>query len=525
MRTFNTTAVCIPSKHYMVDLTSRLEQIKTMIDAGQYFVVNRARQYGKTTLFAALYRFLKDKYTVVSLDFQAISGASFETEGAFISSFSRILLRRSGDSLPDTIQVRLRKLMEKERPVLDELFAILSDWCGISDKPVVLLIDEVDSATNNQVFLDFLAQLRLGYIDREFSPAFQSVILAGVTDIKNLKHKLRPDEASKFNSPWNIASDFRVKMSFDTADIAGMLNEYEADHHTGMDVNAVAQAIEDFTSGYPFLVSRICQLIDTNLIGSPRFETPALAWTPEGVSETERRILLERNTLFESLMGKVQGSEELSGMLKHILFSGDDIPFNPYNIAMADGEMYGFLTNDNGITRVTNRIFESVLYDYFLNSNESRKDDMYLFASRSKNQFIERNHLDMDKVLERFVASFNDIYGDHYEEFNEEEGRRRFLLYVRPIINGTGNYYIEARTRNNERMDVVIDYLGERFVVELKIWHGNAYNERGEDQLAAYLDYYHIDKGYMLSYNFNQKKTVGVHTVPVGEKTLVEAVV
>ena len=120
MRTFNTTAVCIPSKHYMVDLTSRLEQIKTMIDAGQYFVVNRARQYGKTTLFAALYRFLKDEYTVVSLDFQALSGASFETEGAFISSFSRILHRRTGDSLPETIQVRLRKLMEKERPVLDE---------------------------------------------------------------------------------------------------------------------------------------------------------------------------------------------------------------------------------------------------------------------------------------------------------------------------------------------------------------------------------------------------------------------
>ena len=74
-------------------------------------------------------------------------------------------------------------------------------------------------------------------------------------------------------------------------------------------------------------------------------------------------------------------------------------------------------------------------------------------------------------------------------------------------------------------MDVVIDYLGERFVVELKIWRGNAYNERDEDQLAAYLDYYHLDRGYMLSYNFNRKKTVGVRTVPVGGKTLVEAVV
>ena len=32
-------------------------------------------------------------------------------------------------------------------------------------------------------------------------------------------------------------------------------------------------------------------------------------------------------------------------------------------------------------------------------------------------------YVDMDKVLERFVISFNDIYGDHYEEFNEEAGR------------------------------------------------------------------------------------------------------
>ena len=66
--------------------------------------------------------------------------------------------------------------------------------------------------------------------------------------------------------------------------------------------------------------------------------------------------------------------------------------------------------------------------------------------------------------------------------------------------------YIEARTRNNERMDVVIDYLGERFVVELKTWRGNAYNERGEEQLSTYLDYYHLDKDYMLSYNFNKKR-------------------
>ena len=100
-----------------------------------------------------------------------------------------------------------------------------------------------------------------------------------------------------------------------------------------------------------------------------------------------------------------------------------------------------------------------------------------------------------------------------------------FLLYLRPIINGTGNYYIEAETRDLRRTDVIVDYLGEQFIVELKIWHGSEYNERGEQQLADYLDYYHKDKGYMIIFNFNKKKEVGVKTIMIGKKTVVEAVV
>lgn len=70
-----------------------------------------------------------------------------------------------------------------------------------------------------------------------------------------------------------------------------------------------------------------------------------------------------------------------------------------------------------------------------------------------------------------------------------------------------------------------MDYLGEQFINEMKIWHGNEYNERGEEQLAGYLDYYHKEKGYMLSFNFNQNKEIGVREIKVGNKTIVEAVV
>lgn len=99
------------------------------------------------------------------------------------------------------------------------------------------------------------------------------------------------------------------------------------------------------------------------------------------------------------------------------------------------------------------------------------------------------------------------------------------MLYLKPIINGVGNYYIEARTRNMERTDVIVDYRGEQFVVELKIWRGNAYKERGERQLSDYLDYYHLRKGYMLSFNFNKNKLPGVKEIRLGDKVLVEAVV
>ena len=74
-------------------------------------------------------------------------------------------------------------------------------------------------------------------------------------------------------------------------------------------------------------------------------------------------------------------------------------------------------------------------------------------------------------------------------------------------------------------MDLVIYYRGEQSIIEMKVWRGNAYNQRGEQQLTDYLDYFHLKKGYMLSFNFNQKKDIGVKEIVLGDKVLVEAVV
>lgn len=111
------------------------------------------------------------------------------------------------------------------------------------------------------------------------------------------------------------------------------------------------------------------------------------------------------------------------------------------------------------------------------------------------------------------------------EKFLEEEGRQYFLLYLKPILNGTGNYYIEAETRDLRRTDVIVDYRGKQYIIEMKIYHGEEYNRRGEKQLVGYLDDYHMNTGYMLSFNFNKKKKIGVREVVIGDKVIIEAVV
>ena len=91
-RYFNTEGCCRPSEHYMVKLTNRLEQIKQRyIDRGKYFIINRGRQYGKTTTLKALAVYLKPDYLVLPMDFQMISTQNFASEQAFATAFLKYM--------------------------------------------------------------------------------------------------------------------------------------------------------------------------------------------------------------------------------------------------------------------------------------------------------------------------------------------------------------------------------------------------------------------------------------------------
>lgn len=405
-RTFNTEGYCDPEFNYMVDLSERLKAIKEMVDSEKYFTINKARQYGKTTVLTALAEYLQMEYEVISLDFQTMSSLAFESEQAFVTAFSEELLDNA--LLPEEMKEKLLACIEKKSGSvsLSALFRVLKAWCKSTEKKIVLMIDEVDTATNNQFFLDFLAQLRAAYLNRRKVPTFQSVILAGVYDVRNIKKKIRLEEEHKTNSPWNIAADFLVDMSFSVTDINGMLKEYEADYHTGMDIEKMAALLYGCTSGYPYLVSRLCKLLDEFVAGSEEFSDKTSAWTLEGLMMAEKRLLNENNPLFQSLTGKLADYPQLRTILYQLLFTGKAIPYVSQNSCIDIAAMFGFIKNDNGCVAISNRIFESVLYNLFI-SEEFITSKLYDTGLMEKNQFIVGGHLDVRQTLFSVVFKTN----------------------------------------------------------------------------------------------------------------------
>jgi hypothetical protein len=375
-------------------------------------------------------------------------------------------------------------------------------------RKLVLMIDEVDKTSNNRVYIHILGMLRDKYLarkaGREFT--FQSVILAGVYDIKNLKLKMINEgvysptatEGKLYNSPWNIAADFTVDMSFNPEEIATMLREYEGDHHTGMDIAAISREIYGYSSGYPFLVSRICKLIDE------RFDRD---WTADGVRRTAQYLIREeQNTLFDDIFKNLETYPDLYQFIYDFLVAGGDNE----KIYSADDPvvnwalMFGFVKKREGKISIANRIFETRIINYLL-SKDARRHDKKRINGVFKYDVVKDGRFDMELCLRRFARHFRQVFGKDDAAFLERQGRLVFLSFLAPLINGEGFYYIESETTDAQRMDIVVSYGGEEFIIELKIWRGEAAHRAGYEQLADYLRSRGRGEGYLLTFDFRRE--------------------
>jgi len=511
---FNITGNCREGKHYMADVSGKLAQTFGMVEEGEYFTINRPRQYGKTTMLYILSDMLRktEKYIVFNISFEGIGDAIFNDEGVFSSGFVRILARYAGAYAPFMVNWLREKATETDS--LEKLSELISEMISLTDKKVVLMIDEVDRSSNNQLFVSFLAMLRNKYLESDTFMTFHSVILAGLYDVKSLKLKLRPDEEHKYNSPWNIAAEFNVDMNLQPREIKPMLDEYVRDKDVEMDTGFMSEKLFYYTSGYPFLVSKLCKMLDEDIM--PLKTTKS--WTETDMEVAIQQLIRQHNTNFESLTKNLENHPALYDLVFKMLVLGEREDYNIYDPIVHLGLIHGIFRNGQGI-RIHNRIYEEVIFHYMTSKTKSR----LVFGEYNSQSFrLPENRLDIEAILLRFQAFMREQNSEKDRDFLERSGRLVFLAFLKPIINGSGYEFKEPQISEEKRLDVMITYFQHKYVAELKIWRGETAHEKGMKQLADYLDRLALDEGYLLIFDHSKKKSRKSNWVTLGEKRLFE---
>ena len=118
---FNITGICRPAEHYMADVSKKLASTLQLVQKKKYFIINRPRQYGKTTMLYILAKTLREQgdYVVFNISFEGIGDDAFKEELLFAPSFLRLLQIEAKVHSPELLA--MLKENEKEVHSLESL--------------------------------------------------------------------------------------------------------------------------------------------------------------------------------------------------------------------------------------------------------------------------------------------------------------------------------------------------------------------------------------------------------------------
>jgi AAA-like domain len=496
---FNITGKCLPDKHYMADVSAKMLETLQLIKEGEYFIINRPRQYGKTTTLYGLGRVLRQKgFIALNMSFEGLDHSFFTSDENFSKGFMDLLSTFAGVYAPELEDWLVERIPKVNN--LKFLDKTITQLVRKADKKLVLLIDEVDQSSNNEVFIKFLALLRNKFLQRDDIPTFHSVVLAGVHDVKSLKLKLRPDSEPKYNSPWNIAADFKVDMNLYPHEIQPMLDEYVREKSVQMDTAEMSYGLFYYTSGYPFLVSQLCKIMDEELL--PAKTTRQL--TETDLETAMKRLVWSSNTNFESLAKNLENNQALYDLVYQVAIDGESLSFNLLDPVIHFGIIYGLFVNQNNRIAIHNRIYREVLLNYMTSKlHRQQLSQGNDFGGDYRN---DDRTLNMEAVLIGFQSFMKREYSKKDRVFLERNARLVFLAFLKPIINGAGYDFKEPQISEEKRLDVVITYYEHKYIAELKIWRGDKLHQKGLIQLGDYLETQQLAEGYLLIFDHAKVK-------------------
>lgn len=481
-RFFNTTGRCLPEDHYMVPPFRGLEQeIMRLIEAEQYFLIHAPRQTGKTTFLHAFAKKLNEegKYICLVVSLEQAGVPSFGEELANKRMVDAMYEMRARFLPPEYFPA------EPRHPVTFKSY--VQQWVEAMPKPVVLLIDEVDSLWDD-VLVSLLRQLRDGFQIRPDSFP-QSIAMVGLRDIRDYKMKARAENPSiGSGSPFNVKAESFFLPFFSREEVRGLLDQHASD--TGQVFSEeVFEQLFYYSGGQPWLTNALAnEIVEKRLRGDYSLEI-----TPDMVEKAKETIIAQRQTHLDSLVDKLQ--EPRVRKVINAIIEGGILAFDGSDDAIRYCRDLGLITQTSPI-QFSNPIYREII-TRVLNSpvQESLPSDIaqtawYLDSS---------GRLQMEKLLDAYVAFYRRHSESWLERFDYKEAGHQLLLmaFLQRIVNGGGRIEREMAVGNG-RTDLAIFWKDQVIPMEIKLHHDKYIREEGLRQLSRYMDKLGQQHGYLV---------------------------
>jgi hypothetical protein len=305
-------------------------------ESGHYFTIWAPRQTGKTWLMRQIEQAISEQYpeefTLLNFSLGALRGMDEETN--FPRAFGRLL----NTELPSHPQVNN----------WDDFRQLFSKNEGLWDRPLILLIDEVDTLPLSLIDL-MVAQFRELYLNRK-NNWLHGLALVGVRAVLGIE--------SQRGSPFNIQRSLKVP-NLTPEEVKELYRQYTDESGQAIET-AVVEQIYHSTNGQPGLVSWFGELLTEKYNPGAhqviKMETWKELW--------DKARFVEPNNTVMNLIAKAKIPEYQPFLIK--LFANNHVPFSFHrplcNYLYLHGIIEPFSIQPGEICRFSSPFIQDCLY-------------------------------------------------------------------------------------------------------------------------------------------------------------------
>jgi len=399
-RFFNNAGPNKPDINYTLPPLERLDlaEIEHYIAQQRYFVLHAPRQTGKTTTLLALMDYLNQQGIYQCLYVNVESAQAMRED---VTRAMRVMMDCMVNSadwyLKDTRLAEIRRQIVADGVIENGIEKLLGEWAQRNNKPIVLLLDEVDALVGDTL-ISLLRQIRAGYAQRP--AAFpQSVILCGVRDVRDYRiHSSHTKEIITGGSAFNIKAKSLRMGNFNATESRALLLQHTQE--TGQVFTEEAlQHFWKLTQGQPWLLNALAYQVTFEM---KQNRDRSRVIDLDAVNEAKEALILRRDTHLDQLTDKLK-EPRVRSVIAPLLMCED------LEDSLEDDVQYvfdlGLIARDriNGIY-LANPIYREIIprqltYVQRLNFEASFQSAWYVQPD---------GRLDMPKLLSAFQAFFRE---------------------------------------------------------------------------------------------------------------------